>query len=331
MFCDTSQVTNAGSDYSLSALEAAAERVYSHMLPTPQYAWPLLQQHIGAEVFVKHENHTPIGCFKVRGGLNFMTILRGTQPCVKSVITATRGNHGQSLALAASRLGLKCSVVAPEGNNPEKNMAMEAFGANLIVHGRDFQEAYEQSGLLAVTEGAFAVGPFHPWLVQGVASYGLELMRAVEDLDTIFVPIGMGSGACSLIAARDALGLKTKIVGVVAEKAPAYALSFQACEPVSTDTADTMADGLACRVPNDQAFEMIMQGAANVLTVSDDEIKNAMRLYYTHTHNLAEGAGAAALAALIKNRDAYQGKRVAVVLTGGNVDKATFQQVLAEG
>jgi threonine dehydratase len=312
----------------LAELDAAADYVHSVMPPTPQHRWPLLSERAGAEVWVKHENHTPIGAFKVRGGLTYMRELKRREPDLVGVISATRGNHGQSVAFAARRVGLQAVIAVPQGNSAEKNAAMRALGAELIEHGHDFQAAYEFAMALAAERGLHPLRSFHPWLVGGVASYGLELFRAVPDLDTVYVPIGLGSGICATIAARDALGLKTRIVGVVAENAAAYALSFAKRAPVSTNSADTMADGLACRVPEPGALAVILHGAERIITVSEDEIKAAMHHYFTDTHNVAEGAGAAALAALLKEKEKMAGKRVALVLSGGNVDRGVYAQVL---
>ncbi|MBT3659145.1 MAG: threonine dehydratase [Rhodospirillaceae bacterium] len=311
-----------------SELKAAAENVYAHMVPTPAHHWPLLTKRTGAEVLVKHENHTPIGAFKVRGGLNFMTRLKHDQPDCIGVITATRGNHGQSVALAASKVGLSATVLVPHGNNPEKNDAMEAYGGELIVHGEDFQEAREYAGELAGDKGLHMIPPFHPWLIEGVGSYSVEFLQAQPDLDTVYVPIGMGSGICGMISARDALGATTEIVGVVAENAPSYALSFAASECVPTNSADAMADGLACRVPDPDALDIIMAGAARIVSVSEAEMLAAMGYYFTDTHNIAEGAGAAPLAALMKERGAMAGKRVGLILSGGNADRELFRQAL---
>ncbi len=313
----------------LDDLEAAAAAVHQRMLPTPQNTWPLLSKRSGAEVWVKHENHTTIGAFKVRGGIVYMDALKRREPDAAGVITATRGNHGQSVAWAAARFGIAATIVVPEGNNPEKNAAMRAFGATLIEHGHDFQAAYEYTGELAREQGLHMVPSFHSSLWQGVASYSLEFLRAVPDLDTVYVPIGMGSGVCGMIAARDALDLKTRVVGVVAENAMTYALSFEAGRPVSTNTADTIADGVACRVPSEEALAIILKGCDRVVSVSEDGILAAMGHYFTDTHNLAEGAGAAPLAALLKERDTMAGKRVGLVLSGGNVDSVLFRKVLA--
>ena len=318
----------AGPD--LAALEAAAALVHSVLPATPQYCWPLLSARLGAEVWLKHENHTPIGAFKLRGGIVYLDALRRSQPHIRGVVTATRGNHGQSIAFAAARLGLGATIVVPHGNSVEKNRAMQAFGARLVEHGHDFQAAYEHAVGLAERESLHLVRSYDPRLVHGVASYALELFGAVADIAVAYVPIGLGSGVSGMIAARDALGLATEIVGVVAENAPAYALSLQAGRPVSTNSADTIADGLACRVPDPAALDVIRRGAARVVTVSEAEIRRAMRVLYTDTHNLAEGAGAAALAAALQERPRLSGKRIAVILSGGNIDRALFAKVLAE-
>jgi threonine dehydratase len=316
--------------FTLDDLEDAARQVHAVMPPTPQYAWPLLGARLGAEVWVKHENHTPLGAFKVRGGIVYMAQLKATQPKLAGVIAATRGNHGQSIAFAARRVGLAATIVAPHGNSVEKNAAMRALGAELIEHGSDFQASLEHARELSASRGLFFVESFAPDLVRGVSSYALELFRGAGALDTVYVPIGLGSGICGVIAARDALGLRTDVVGVVAERAAAYALSYAARRSVSTNSADTIADGMACRVPNENALPMIYAGAARVVTVSEDEIRAAMRHYFTDTHNVAEGAGAAPLAAALKERARNTGKRVALVLSGGNVDRSTFAAVLAE-
>jgi threonine dehydratase len=315
---------------SLDTLEAAAELVHAAMPPTPQYAWPLLAERAGCELWIKHENHTPIGAFKVRGGLVYMDWLTRNQPDCPGVITATRGNHGQSIGFAARRHGLRATVLVPHGNSTEKNAAMRAFGVELIEHGHDFQAAREAADRLAADRGLHFLGPFNPILRRGTATYGLELLRALPELDRVYVPIGMGSGVTGTIAARDALGHRAEVVGVVAEQAPAYALSFDRGEVVATETADTLADGLACRVPDAEALEIIREGAAEIVRVSDAEIADAMRAYFTDTHNVAEGAGAAALAAVLKDRDRCAGKQVAAVLCGQNVDARVFREVLAE-
>ena len=315
----------------LEQIESAAKLIARYMPPTPQYCWPLLCERAGTEAWVKHENHTPIGAFKVRGGLVFMEDLKALRGDVSGVIAATRGNHGQSIAFAARALGLKSVVVVPHGNSVEKNRSMRALGAELIEHGEDFNAAHDHAKSLAAREGLYMVPSFDPLLVRGVATYSLEFLRGAADLDVVYVPIGLGSGICGMIAARDALGRRTEVVGVVSERAAAYALSFEAGRPIATNSSDTMADGVAVRIPDPNALEIIRRGAARVVQVSEDEIKAAMRAYYTDTHNLAEGAGAAPLAALLKEKDSLKGKRAGVVLSGGNVDAPVFRAVLEEG
>ena len=312
----------------LATIEEAAEVVYRAMAPTPQYMWPQIARAAGTEVWVKHENHTPIGAFKIRGGLNYMNRLKSEQPDCSGVITATRGNHGQSVALAASLAGIPATILVPFGNNPEQNAAMKVFGADLIEHGDDFQEAYEHADGLAAEKGLRAIPPYHPWLIEGVGTYALEFLAAEPDLDIVYVPIGMGSGISGLIAARDGLGLTTKIVGVVAENAPCYALSFESGKPVATNSSDTLADGMACRTPDPAAVEVILRGAERIVKVSEDEILAAMGHYFTDIHNVAEGAGAAPLAALLKERDKMAGKKVGLILSGGNADKDLFARAL---
>ncbi len=313
----------------LAELEAAADLVHSHFPPTPQYAWPLLARRTGAEVWVKHENHTPIGAFKVRGGLVYMDHLKRAGADVAGVITATRGNHGQSIARAAAAVGLSSTILVPHGNSTEKNAAMRAFGAELIEHGRDFDEAKDEAHRLASVRKLHMVPSFDPLLVRGVATYALEFFRAVPDLDAVYVPIGMGSGICGLITARDLLGLKTEIVGVVAENAPCVALSFEAGRAIPTNAAQTFADGMACRVPSSDALDIILKGAARIVQVAETEIADAIRAYFEDTHNLAEGAGAASLAALIQEGSRQRGRRIGLVLSGGNIDRSVFARVLA--
>jgi threonine dehydratase len=314
--------------FTLADLEDAAALVRAVMPETPQYAWPLLAAHTGAEVWVKHENHTPIGAFKLRGGLVYMDWLRRSGLEVGGVVTATRGNHGQSVALAGRRVGVPVTILIPHGNSAEKNAAMEAFGAELAVHGRDFDEAKARAMELAAERRLHYLPSFDPLLVKGVATCALELFRAVADLHTVYVPIGMGSGICGLIAARDLLGLGTEIVGVVAAAAPAVALSVEAGRPVPTDSAATFADGMACREPDPRALAVIARGAARVVQVEEDEIAEAIRLLWSATHNAAEGAGAAALAALVKERGRMQGRRVGLILSGGNIDAGVLRTVL---
>ena len=315
--------------FTVADIEAAGELVHETMGgPTPAYAWPLLARRTGCEVWVKHENHTPIGAFKVRGGLVYMDHLVNSGEDVAGVISATRGNHGQSIALAAGKAGLRAVIYVPEGNSNEKNAAMEAFGAELVVYGRDFDEAAAAARQAAVEQGLHMVPSFDPLLVKGVATYSLEFFRQAPGLDVVYVPIGMGSGICGMIAARDALDLKTDIVGVVAEGAPAVALSFEAGHPVPTNEARTFADGMACREPHPDALDIIRRGAARIVQVSDSAIADAMRIYYQDTHNLAEGAGAAPLAALLSERAGLEGRTAGVVLSGGNIDKPLYAKVL---
>ena len=308
-------------------LEHAGRIVYEAMPPTPQYMWPLLAKEAGCEVWVKHENHTPTGAFKVRGGLVHMRARKASGQTA-GVITATRGNHGQSIPFAARREGIASTIVVPLGNSREKNAAMQALGAELIEAGADFDEARETAMRLAAERGLDMVASFHPDLVMGVATYAQELIHTAGQLDAIYVPIGLGSGICGTIAVRDLLGLKTAIVGVVAERAAAYGLSFESGEPVSTNAAATFADGVAVRIPNPDAVAQIRKGADRIVRVAEDEIASAMRSLFYATHNVAEGAGAAAYAGLLKERSRMQGKRVAVILSGGNIDADKFAAVL---
>ncbi len=315
----------------LTKLEAAAKIVYGSLVPSPQYCWPLLAQRAGCAVWVKHENHLPTGAFKVRGGLVYMSRLKARAPNIAGVVTSTRGNHGQSIAFAARRHGLKATIIVPNGNGVEKNAAMKALGADLIVHGRDYQEAREYSAQLATDRGLPLVGPFEQDLVEGVATYALELFRAQPDLATAYVPIGMGSGICGMIAARDALNVKTRIVGIVSDQAPAYALSFEAGRVCPTESAKTMADGIACRSPSADAVGIINRGADRIIQVSDAAIEDAMAHIFTDTHNVAEGAGAAALAGLLADTARPSSGKSAVILSGGNIDRTEYARVLNTG
>lgn len=319
-------------DFTLPALEKAAARVHAVLPPTPQIAWPLLAQRSGCDVFVKHENHQPVGAFKVRGGLVYIDSLsQGSRPkgLIKGLVSATRGNHGQSLAFAGCRAGLAVTIVVPFGNSAEKNAAMRALGAELIEAGRDFDEAREMAAQIAEERGFVFVPSFHPELVRGVATYALELFRALPNLDTVYVPIGLGSGICGLIRTRDLLGLKTEIVGVVSREADCYAQSFEKGAVVTTETATTIADGMACRVPMPEALDIIKRGAARIVRVSDPEIAAALCAYHEDTHNLAEGAGAAPLAALLQEKDRQRGKRIGLILTGGNIDRSLYAKLIA--
>jgi len=312
-----------------TAQEIADARAIIHeaMPPTPQYAWPLLQAELGIETWVKHENHTPTGAFKVRGGLVHMRkrVERGE---TNGVITATRGNHGQSIPYAASRNGVKATIVVPRGNSVEKNAAIKALGAELIETGQDFDEARVSCMQIAQDRGLDMVPSFHRELVLGVSSYAHELFEAAGELDAVYVPIGMGSGCCGVISARDHLGLKTRVIAVVSENANCYRLSVEAGRPVETNSANTFADGLAVRVPHPDALDIISKGVDGFVEVSDDQVADAIRLYYRTTHNGAEGAGAAPLAGLIAQRDIMRGKRVGVILCGGNIDTAKMATVL---
>jgi threonine dehydratase len=313
----------------LEDLEAATAVVRRHFGPTPQFAWPLLGAELGAEVWLKHENQTPTGAFKVRGGLVYADRLVRERPHVTGLVSATRGNHGQSLAYAGRAAGIRVVIVVPEGNSPDKNAAMEGFGAELVVHGRDYQESREHAAELGSELGLESVPPFHRDLVAGVATYARELFEAAGALDTVYVPVGMGTGICGLIGVRDLLGLPTQIVGVVSDQAPATALSFAAGEPVSTPAAETFVDGVACRTPDPQAVATICAGAARVLAVPEDLTAEAMRLLLRTTHQLPEPAGAIALAGLMAEQDRAPGSRVGVVLSGGNCDTALLAEVLA--
>ncbi|MDW3224773.1 MAG: threonine dehydratase [Paracoccaceae bacterium] len=312
-------------------IESAAELVHQQMAPTPQYSWPLLNEELGTEVWVKHENHGPTGAFKVRGGVTFIDWLKRTRPDMRGICTATRGNHGQSQARAATRAGLIAKIYVPEGNSIEKNAAMAAFGGEIIVHGADFDVARIEAMRVAEVDGLAPVPPFHPELVRGVSSYALEFFTHVPDLDTVYVPIGCGSGICSVITVRDALGLKTKVVGVVSTEAQAAKLSFEAGRLIETNSANTFADGMAVRIPVKEAFDIYSEGAERIVAVSDVEVADAIRAYFRCTHNVAEGAGAAPLAALMQERDAMRGKRVGVIHCGGNIDTDKFLTVLKGG
>ena len=311
-------------------ITTAAEIVTRHMQPTAQHCWPLLSARCGTEVWVKHENHTPTGAFKVRGGITYMDSLQRHVPKCTGVITATRGNHGQSVAFAARSAGMASFVVVPHGNSREKNKAMKAFGAELIEHGKDFDESLNFAKAQAEERNLTFFPSFHSDLVVGVATYMVELLAAVPDLDVIYVPIGLGSGICGVLSARDVLGSKADVIGVVAENAPTYALSCEVGEPVATNSADTFADGLAVRIPDPQALDAILAGAVRVVTVSEHEMKAAIRHYYTDTHNLVEGAGAASLAAVLKEKSLMARKKVGLVLSGGNIDRDLYMDILSQ-
>ncbi|AKZ27002.1 hypothetical protein ACH51_12090 [Ralstonia solanacearum] len=313
----------------LRRLRAAAAVVNAVIPPTPQYCWPLLSQALGAAVWVKHENHTEVGAFKVRGGLNYLHALRRRDPELRGVIAATRGNHGQSIALAALKQGMSATIVVPHGNSVEKNAAMRALGAELVEAGEDFQASREAAARQAAERGLHLVPAFHEDLVAGVASYWLEFFEEAAPLDVVYVPIGMGSGICAAAAARDAFRLSTRIIGVVSAHARCYDYSFNCGAPISAPVSTQLADGLACRTPDATALEVIRAGVDEIVTVTDDEVAEAIRLYFSTTHNIAEGAAAAALAAAWQQRDQLAGLRVGLPLTGGNIDRATLARVLA--
>jgi len=311
--------------FSLPELETALSLVHESFPGTPQYAWPLLAERSGAEVWVKHENHTPTGAFKLRGGLIYAERLRRERPEVSGIVSATRGNHGQSLAWAGRRYVVPVTVVVPHGNSVEKNAAMRAFGARLVKHGDDFEMARDEATRIAAREGLEFAPSFAPDLVKGVATYALELFCGAPPLDALYVPVGLGSGICGAIRTRDLLGLSTEIIGVQAAGAPAYARSFAEGRVVALNRAETHADGVAVRQPDAEAFAIIRAGAARIVTVTDDEIADAIRDYWTDTHNLVEGAGAAPLAALLQERARMAGKRVGLVISGSNIDLALFR------
>lgn len=316
--------------FDLDALRQAAQLIHQSVPPTPQYVWPLLAERLGCEIWLKHENHTPAGAFKVRGGVLYLHELLKREPRLPGLITATRGNHGISLAMAARKAGLRLQILVPEGNSTEKNAAMRACGAEVIEYGRDFDTARQRAAELAKTNGWHFVPSLHPDLIRGVATYALELLEAVPNLRRVYVPIGLGSGICGMIRTRDLLGLETEIIGVVSSAADAYAQSFEQGRIVCTETANTFADGMACRMPAPEALEIIRAGAARIVRVDDSETRQAIVALHEDTHNLAEGAGAAALAAAMQERDANLGERIAVVLSGGNIDRQLLANILAE-
>jgi threonine dehydratase len=315
---------------SLADLEAASTLVGAAFAPTPQIRWPLLDARLGTRCWVKHENHTPVGAFKVRGGLVYFDWLRREHPDVSGVVSATRGNHGQSVGYAALRAGVRACVVVPHGNSVEKNAAMRALGVELIEGGDDFQDSVELADRLALDRGWHRMPSFHTQLVAGVGTYAMELLRAVPQLKTVFVPIGLGSGACGVVAAKAALGHSCDVVGVVSTGAPAFARSMSLGTPVSMPVSTRIADGMACRTPVPEAFNILRDGLARVVSVTDDEVEAAMRHLFSDTHNAAEGAGAAAMAAAMQERDSLASD-VAVILCGGNVDRSVFARVMAAG
>jgi threonine dehydratase len=313
---------------SLDQIHAAQAVVYQHMPPTPQFPWPLVKQRVGAEAWIKHENHTPIGAFKLRGALVYLSWIKEMQAQVKGVVAATRGNHGQGVAMAARLFGFPAVIVVPRGNSVEKNRAMQSHGAELIEHGHDFQESLEFAKELAGSRGLVFIESFHERLVMGTATYALEFFQGAPPLEVVYVPIGLGSSICGIAAARNALGQSTEIVGVVAVESPSYALSFRERRVVEAPSTTQLADGLACRVPHPDALGIILRNVTRIVLVSEEKIAQAMRAYYEDTHNLAEGAGAAALAGALQEKNRLRARRIGIVLTGGNVDRPTYAAVL---
>jgi threonine dehydratase len=314
----------------LDEIRKAQELVYSVMQPTPQIVWPLLCERLGTEVWVKHENHTPIGAFKARTAVVYAAELFARPNKIQGLVTATRGNHGQSVALAARRFKVPAYIVVPQGNSSEKNAAMRAQGGHLIEFGHDYQESKEHAQKLAAEQGWHFVPAYHPDIVKGVATYWLEFFSAVPEGDVVYVPIGQGSGICSCVAVRNGMNLRTKIIGVVAEGAPAYALSFEAGRKIAAPVTTVLGDGMACRVPDDASLEVVLENVDRVVRVSDEEMAAAMKIYFTDTHNVVEGAGAAGLAAALREKDSLAGKRVGLVVSGGNVDRDVFAKVLQD-
>jgi threonine dehydratase len=312
----------------LQEIEDSAQVVYSEFAATPQYAWGLLGQKLGTTCWLKHENHTPVGAFKIRGGLTYFDQLAQSGTLPKEVISATRGNHGQSIGWAARAHGVPCTIVVPHGNSLEKNAAMRALGVTLIEHGVDFQESREHALILAKERGAHMVPSFHVNLLRGVATYWWELFKAVPQLDVVYVPIGQGSGACSAIVAKRALGHQARIVGVISAHATTYADSLAAGKVVAAPVTTLLADGMACRVADPEALAIMQGEMDHIVQVSDDEVAQAMRDIFACTHNVAEGAGAAAFAAAMQERDQLSGQSVGLALSGGNVDSAMFSDVL---
>lgn len=311
------------------AIEAAAEVLHAIVPPTPQYLWPQVAQAFGAHVWIKHENHTPIGAFKARSVALYFHNLMRREPEPRGVITATRGNHGQAVGLAAKRFKLPATVIVPKGNSIEKNSAMRALGVQLVEHGVEFQEAREEATRVGTRDALHMVPSFHPDIVLGVATYWAELFRAVPDIDVVYAPIGQGSGICAAAAARNVYSPRTRIVGVVSAHAPCFARSFEARRPVEAPVSTVLGDGMACRKPDADAVAVILENVERIVEVTDAELADAMRRIFAMTHNVAEGAGAAAFAAAWRERESLQGQRVGLTLSGGNVDSGVFADVLA--
>lgn len=312
----------------IAEVRAASALIYRFMRPTSQYCWPLLCERLGTEVWVKHENQTSTGSFKARTAVVYVDALMKREPATRGLITATRGNHGQSVALAAKHFGLSATILVPRGNSTEKNAAMRAQGGALMEHGEDYQAAREKAMDMAAAQGLHMVPPYHYDIVRGVATYWLELFTSVKDIDVAYVPIGMGSGICSALAVRNGLGLKTKIIGVVSSHAPSYAESFEQRKVVEAPATTKVADGMACRKPDEEALAILLDNVDHIVRVSDDEVEESMRHMFTDTHNIVEGAGAAPLAASLKEREQLRGKRVALVASGSNVDREVFARIL---
>lgn len=308
----------------------AQKFVYALMQPTPQLCWPQLNEKLEANVWVKHENHTPIGAFKARTAIVYAEEIFREEKGIKGLIAATRGNHGQSVALAGQRYKVPVTIVVPHGNSIEKNAAMRSQGARLVEFGNDFQSAREHAERIAKEELLHFVPSYHRNIVKGVATYWMEFFSVVPDLDVVYVPIGMGSGISAGCAVRNGMKLRTKIVGVVSEGAPAYALSFDAGRKIIAPATTVIADGVACSVPDDEPLQIIRENVDHIIRVSDEEIREAMRIYFSSTHNVIEGAGAAGLAAAMQERTGLIGKRIGLIATGGNVDREVFANVLLE-
>jgi threonine dehydratase len=312
----------------LTDIEAATRVVYRDFAATPQYRWATLSARLGTDCWVKHENHTPVGAFKIRGGLTYFDQLRVRGAMPREVIAATRGNHGQSVGWAARANGVACTIVVPHGNSLEKNAAMRALGVTLLEHGDDFQESREHAMQLAEQRGAHMVPSYHTDLLRGVATYWWEFFKAAPVLDVVYVPIGQGSGACSAIAAKLALNHPARIVGVVSAHATTYADSLAAGRVVEAPASTVLADGMACRLADAQALAVLREHLSGIVQVTDDEVAQAMRDLFADTHNVAEGAGAASFAAAWQQREQLKGQVVGTTLCGGNVDSAVFGQVL---
>jgi len=311
----------------LEDIYAARLRVYSAVKRTPLMRHPLLTAETGLDIFVKHENHNPTGAFKVRGGLNLIGSLSADER--RGVMTATTGNHGQSIAFACQREGVPCLIVTPVGNNPEKNAAMRALGAEVRESGRDFDEARDTVEAMQAERGwRYVHSANEPLLIAGVATYALEIFEELPEADVILVPVGGGSGASGCGIVRSGIGSRTKVIGVQAERADAFARSWRTRSRIVGDRADTFAEGMATRVTFDLTFDILQHELDDIVTLTEDELAEGVRLALRSTHNLAEGAGAAPLMAAMKLRDRLAGKKIVCVMSGGNIDTATLRRVL---